>query len=109
MVIGLDHVVYDYRGWTTNEIRERVNVFGAYIAATQYSWGANHEPLSLTYPDNVIVSYQYPSPNAALYAPVPLPSEVDISFNQKSTWSRLVSATTQTAESRASNMAVEAH
>jgi YD repeat-containing protein len=78
-----DHFVYDYRGWTTSEIRERANVFGAYIAATTYSWGANHELRSLTYPDRVVASYQYPSPNAALYAPVPLPSEIDTSLNQR--------------------------
>jgi YD repeat-containing protein len=78
-----DHFTYDYLGGTTNEVMERTNVFGSFVSTTQYARGASHELKSVTYPDGVVVSYQYSS--QSLSAPTMRPNEIDVSFNGNST------------------------
>ena len=78
-----DHFAYDYRGWTLSEVNERANVFGPFVSTFQYKWGDNHEMRSVSFPTGAIVSYTYPS--ADLYAPIPKPSEVDLSFGATKT------------------------
>ncbi len=77
------HFTYDYLGRTLADIEERGPVGATTFAALQYTWRGNGEPSTMTYPDGLVTTFNYPT--AGGYGPTPLPSEVDAPFNGTAT------------------------
>jgi YD repeat-containing protein len=79
------HYNYDFHGWIINEVDERIGAGGseqippAFSLQSNYSWGNDHQLLSLIYQNGKQITYQYlngaVSPNGT-----PLPSAIFTSF-----------------------------
>jgi YD repeat-containing protein len=74
------HFSYDMLGRVIHNWEERgTDGTSPMVFNTSYTWGENGELLSLTYPDGLVVNYQYP-PLFAGYAPIPKPSGITTTF-----------------------------
>lgn len=79
------HYTYDFRGWVLDQVDERIGAGSseqippAFSFQSSYSWGNDHQLLSLMYQDGKTVTYQYAS-GAIGPSGTPLPSAVVTSF-----------------------------
>ena len=71
----LSHYSYNELGYTVDNVEER----GTLTSNFHYVWGENGELLSLTYPDEMIVNYEYPASGG--YAPRPKPNGISVTYN----------------------------